>query len=103
MATVANEIHGFRLRSLGIVMGTAMRDPIALEIWKSKRPAVIASFEQARQQALHAMMTNALQQGGNGVIAVRFDELSMTGAAASLTGAQPTLVFAIGTAVWAEP
>jgi len=102
MMTVANEFHGFRMRTLGIVMGTAMRDPGIWDLWKSQRPALIQSFEQARHEAMIAMMGNARRLGANGVIAVRFEELSMTGASTALTRAQPTLVTAYGTAVWAE-
>ena len=102
MTTVANEIHGYRLRTLGIVMGTTMRDPGVFDLWKKQRPAVLQSFEQARHEAMVAMMGHARRLGANGVIAVRFDELAMTGASTALTGAQPTLVTAYGTAVWAE-
>ena len=83
-------------------MGTSMRDPGVFDLWKKQRQAVLQSFEQARQEAIIAMMGNARRLGANGVIAVRFEESSMTGASTALTGAQPTLVTAYGTAVWAE-
>ncbi len=103
MVTVAHELHGFRLRSLGIVMGSAMRDPGVFDLWKSKRPAMLQSFEQARQEALLVAMGNARRLNANGIIAIRFDELPMTGASTDFAkGAQPTLVTCYGTACWAE-
>jgi uncharacterized protein YbjQ (UPF0145 family) len=103
MATTANDLPGFRLRSLGIAFGTAVRDPGFWDMWKSKRPELIASFQQARFEALVALMANALQLGANSIVAVRFEETPMPGTGASFTGSPPTLVSAYGTAAWAEP
>ena len=103
MATIADVLPGFRIRSLGIVVGTAFREPGVFDLWKSNRPQVIASFEQAKLQALLALMANAVRMGANGVVAVRFEETAMPGVAVSFTGSPPTLVSTYGTAVWAEP
>ena|SRR5882724_12227659 len=100
LVSTVHELPGFRLRSMGIVNGSDIREAPPLTLWKSKRHEVAAHYRAGRQQALIELMRAAAQLGANAIVGVRYETNHVVGPFGA--GSWLTEIVAHGTAVWAD-